>query len=227
MTLTAYLFNEGWEAFDDEGMADTESRHISDSQRTASRHHNESPFASVLDQLSNKPTPPKPSDSAEDNQRGDSFANLFGEMTGRASSPKQDYQIPRFGSPSIESSFSSLFGNIIGATPSPKPEQQTAKPSSSGLGLPSLDAFGYASNRIAGEFTNVVGSMIGASSRPAQTHNAASPDRPSTPLHFESENSKPELYQPKPKSKLDFVPQNTVHDGDEQTGEEEGGWEDW
>ncbi|KAI8581207.1 hypothetical protein K450DRAFT_233627 [Umbelopsis ramanniana AG] len=225
MTLTAcFVFNEGWEAFDDEVAIDTEPLHTSNNQIIDSRHHNESPFASVLDQLSDKPAPPKRTDSNEDNKRGDSFANLFGEMTGRASSPKQDHQIPRFGSPSIESSFSSLFGNIIGATPSPKPEQQTAKQSSSGLGLPSLDAFGYASNRIAGEFTNVVGSMIGASSRPAQTHNAASPDRPSTPLHFESDSSKPVLDHPKPKSKLDFVPQNT---GDEQAGEEEGGWEDW
>ncbi|KAI9286406.1 Centromere/kinetochore Zw10-domain-containing protein [Umbelopsis sp. AD052] len=213
--------HEGWEAFGDD---DTEPRHTFNNQGIESRHHNESPFASVLDQLSDKPASPKPSDSHEDNRRGDSFANLFGEMTGRASSPKQDHQIPRFGSPSIESSFSSLLGNIIGATPSPKPEQQAAKQASSGLGLPSLDAFGYASNRIAGEFTSVVGSMIGASSRPPQTHNAASPDRTSTPLHFESESSKPVLDHPKPKSKFDFVPQNT---SDEPAGEEEGGWEDW
>lgn len=181
----------------------------------------------MLDKLNDEPTPHRRSDSHEDTKRGDSFANLFGEMTGRASSPKQDHQIPRFGSPSIESSFSSLLGNIIGATPSPKPEQQAAKQSSSGLGLPSLDAFGYASNRIAGEFTNVLGTMIGANSRPAQTHSAGSPERTSTPLHHAPESSKPVIDHSKPKSKLDFVPQNMGHDGDDQAGDEEGGWEDW
>ncbi|KAH8556995.1 Centromere/kinetochore Zw10-domain-containing protein [Umbelopsis sp. PMI_123] len=218
---------EGWEAFDDDITTDAPPLHSSHYKQTQSGHHNESPFASMLDQLSHKPDRPIRHDSSEENRHGDSFANLFGNMAARASSPKQEqHTIPRFGTPSIESSFSSLLGNLIGATPSPNPEQQTAKQSSSGLALPSLDAFGYASNRIAGEFTNVVGSMIGATPRQTPNQHTVSADSLLTAQHLEPEGSKSAPEQPKPTSKLDFVPQNMRDDGDEQGGEEEGGW-DW
>jgi hypothetical protein len=164
--------------------------------------------------------PRSQSSPPEQQTQEDSFASLFSGITRATPSPHPEH---RSGSPPQENKLSSLLGNIIGATPSPKLEQQAAKQSSSGLALPSFDAFGYASNRIAGEFTNVVGNMIGASHRTTQSTDRA--DVPSNDVQSDYWRSKSPTKPVTERSKFDLAPQNL---DDEPAGddEEEGGW-DW
>ncbi|GAB5590959.1 ribosome bioproteinsis protein ytm1 [Umbelopsis nana] len=225
---------EGW-GFDDDEMLDPPPL-ASTAQQTLSRHQNESSVSGMLGHMNAKPftakaksdpgddyrqsTPPRHS---EPHAQEDSFASLFSGITRGTPPPNPEH---RATSPSHESTFTSLLGNIIGAAPSPKPEKQAAKQSSSGIALPSFDAFGYASNRIAGEFTNVVGSMIGASPRTAHSAAPAPVDVSSKPIHQDWLKSKSATEPPQTTSKLDFVPQNLAEEGEEQDGDEEGGW-DW
>lgn len=224
---------EGWEPFDDHIMPDAPKLEPSHQPLSSPQHPSESSLTSMRNNLNRNASTPKSqsdyeepyksrsqSSPPEQQTQEDSFASLFSGITRATPSPHPEH---RSGSPQQENTFSSLLGNIIGATPSPNLEQQAAKQSSSGLALPSFDAFGYASNRIAGEFTNVVGNMIGASHRTTQSPDPA--DVSPSGVQSGYWRSKSPTKPAKEPSKFDLAPQNL---DDEPAGEdeEEGGW-DW